>query len=176
VRGRSPALITKQPGPIDRSRKGGDEVESIASTAGVDSRANIEGGEILSRVASRTIAGSLERTVLPLLFWTVFGVLFVASCAWVLGVFRLLRALKATRPEVHRRILAPVPWSWTVLYNPVAIGRVIAFVLLRRYDNVCDAKVAGVRSSLRRTLTVLALGWPLLIVLLLAAGPERFAA
>jgi len=113
--------------------------------------------------------------VLPLLFWTVFGVLFVASCAWVLGVFRLLRALKATRPEVHRRILAPVPWSWTVLYNPVAIGRVIAFVLLQRYDNVCDAKVAGVRSSLRRTLTVLALGWPLLIVLLLAAGPERFA-
>jgi predicted acetyltransferase len=41
--GQVPALIMKQPGPIDRSRDGDTGVESSASTAGVDSGSDMEG-------------------------------------------------------------------------------------------------------------------------------------
>jgi hypothetical protein len=63
--GQVPALIMKQPGPIDRSREGDTGVESSASTAGVDSRADIEGDADRTRLETSVIHATIVKQTEP---------------------------------------------------------------------------------------------------------------
>jgi len=112
----------------------------------------------------------------PVLFWLTAAVVFAASFAWVFLVTRLLRALKAASPQLYRQVLSPLPWSWTLPVNPLAIARILSFVLFRRYEHRSDPRVAAVGAQLRTTALIVAVGWLVLILLLVAVGPERLAA
>jgi hypothetical protein len=101
---------------------------------------------------------------------------WVASLAWVVEVFVLLVLLRREHAEEHRRILSPLPWTWTALLNPIAIAKIFVFVLRRGEEAFGNAKLDSIARRMRTTLVVVACGYGGILVLLVALGPSVFAA
>ena len=107
-------------------------------------------------------------------FIAVFFVVWVASMAWPIEVLLLLRQLRQRYPDSHENIVAPFSRSWTVMWNPAAIIRVLRFVWRRQDGQYTDLDLSLLVRRMRLTLQVVLIGWPVLLVLLVAIvrGPS----
>jgi len=109
-------------------------------------------------------------------FLAVFLVVWIASMAWPFEVLLLLRQLRTRHPTFHSEVVAPFSQSWTTMWNPAAINRVLRFVWRRQDTQLADPGLSILLARMRLTLKVVILGWVARLTLLVPILTSRVAA
>jgi hypothetical protein len=91
------------------------------------------------------------------------SVLWLTTAAYMIFLFHFLHVVGRREPELRRRLLWPVPWTWTIFFNPVALCRILACAI--RPGDGLSTEVVRAGGRLRTSAALLLVEWPLMLLL-----------